>query len=201
MSVIDDITRIHWRQAARDCSFDSALFPRAELWIDSIDIPIIRKKGRGPSSAYWSHKLKRPGLRYWVVRDGRGRVVHVQGGLSPKTFDADAVRADKVWYRTRARGVGIFGDEHFRLESTYVPECHWYTPHRAPSGARNRVVRLTGRQERWNSALRKARAVVETTLSHIKNFFSVLQTPWTEDLHLLDSAFYVSCAIKNIRTQ
>lgn len=189
--------RVAWRHAAAGCNLDRALFPRAELWIDSIDLPVIKCKGRGKASAFWSAKLNGPGQRYQVLRDGLGRVVHLQGGMSPKTFDADAVKAERSWYQTNALGIGIFGDEHYRLCSKYVPECQWYTPHRSPSSRSEdlagRPLQLTRRQEKWNEGVRKARGVVEETLSQIKRKFISLQKPWEEEVTELDSLFSIAC--------
>ena len=67
------------------------------LWMDSSDFPLVKKKGEGRSSAYYSHKLGRRGRRYMFLRDGHGIIRRCWGGYSPKLYDGHWLEVYKEW--------------------------------------------------------------------------------------------------------
>ena len=83
------------------------------LWIDSSDFKTTKIAGEGKKSAYFSYKSKSFGRRFMVLRDGKGRVMKLWGGYSPKIYDSHFVEAYCDWFEENLLGGFVYGDGHF----------------------------------------------------------------------------------------
>jgi hypothetical protein len=63
--------------------------------------------------------MKRPGQRFMTIQDGKGLILKVFGGYSPKVFDAHFMNHNKQFLEEEMKGAVMLGDEHFRTTSQY----------------------------------------------------------------------------------
>jgi len=196
------------------------------LWEDLVDFPVQRGPERGRKSEWWSWKLNRPGRRFMVLMDGKGRVKKVWGGYSPKIYDGQYVAATEEWYHQNLGGVGVFADEHFRKTTEDWKDPVFYCPHKVAKGWTERkeeemhisdgeendqlmrdlkdnpegegVCKLTASQQAWNNAQRKMRAKVEGPFAQTKGKWKALAVPWAEEPEQLDCLVFTAFAVWNM---
>jgi len=185
---------------AIEAHFDRKSFPKACLWTDSVDLPVIRC-AETSRKEFYSNKLGRPGARYLVLRAANNAIVWVSPGYSPKTYDSHGISHYKNELEDKFTGAGIFADEHFAAAKSQFPSIIFYCPYsnkgRRPDDS-NIPRQLTAVQQKWNTNQKQARAIVEH-FANLKQKWKCFDTPFQEGLGILDQVVNVAFAIQNIK--
>ena len=178
-----------WKYAVRNCDLKGEVSD-ANLWIDSIDFPIIGGKERKPSSQHWSGKLKHAARRFMVLRDGKGRIRHLWGGYSPKVYDGHFIEVNQEFFQEEIQGGKILADNHFSISKKLFKDPKFYTNYPEPANSRKRkaadmedLVLETKKRKKYNADQHYSRARIEQPFATIKSWFRSLVLPWEEDLH------------------
>lgn len=186
-----------WVQAAADTRPQEQP-QNVNIWIDSTDFQIQRGKDMGKKSPYWSFKLNAPGRRYMVFRNGRGKVLYINGGYSPKIRDYDWIETHADWLNTTFRGATLIGDNDYRTAMRYIntADITVHAPYSAPRGrgAEDRT-QLTAQQETYNARVRTKRARIENFFGGLETKFLILKNAWAEDVLQLDALVRYAAAI------
>jgi hypothetical protein len=194
--------RDSWDTAVLDIPFPSHL-QSVRFWIDSSDVPIERKKGRGPTSPHWSGKLGRPARRYMFLLNGDQLISKMWGGYSPKLYDGHFVESHKQWFDKKLANVALIGDTHFHSVRDQLRKCQMIAPRPTPASSNSErgqdEERLTADQQKKNAEIRRIRARCEQPFGMIKSQMQILKRPWAEELHALDSVVTIGTAIYNVQ--
>jgi hypothetical protein len=166
------------------------------LWIDSTDFPIERRREaghsvRGKRSEHWSFKLKKPGRRFQYVVDGRAKVVWRSSGYSPKIHDGQYVEVRRGEFERLFHGGHFVGDEHYAKLKRLLKNPHFEAPHRDKG-------HLTAAEEKYNVDVAHLRARVEMPFAWLKTTFKALEVPWAGELEQLDNLVAYASAVYNM---
>jgi hypothetical protein len=191
-----------WMEAAKKVKINRKLFTHGCLWMDSIDLRVVRKgQKRGKKSKWWSYKVNSPGHRYMCLRDGNGMIRKLWGGYSPKLYDSHFLQITQDYLEEKLRGAGVFADEHFRKQGNRFDQVRFYTPYKTPSSKDNEdgaeTCKFTDKQVSWNKQQRTARARVENTFGLIHNRWKSLQKKWPDEMEQIDHLVWISAVVNN----
>jgi DDE superfamily endonuclease len=214
-----------WSKAAMNTGIPKVISKKkvqAYLWADSTDFPRKKFKGYTKKSPWHSYKLNRPGRRYMFIRDGKGKVVKLWGGYTPKLYDGHFVEDHREEIDEKLEGATIFGDQHFTYGARFVKRVQFFTPlgggRRDPDileevegdeeqqedpydfepEARNENnQRKTKKEEEWKVAVTKVRARVENTFGYLKTKFKSLCEPFQESARQHDYLVWYAVGIYN----
>lgn len=191
-----------WNVAARHVSTDSIL-KSPNLWIDSSDWALQKWKGCSKKRSYWSYKLNKPGRRYMFIQDGKTRIRFLSNGYSPKVYDGTWLEIQKDWLEKHLKNGRILGDQHFEIGQKLIKSITFITPIKKKPRKRKcgqeQIESLTKEQQRWNDAVKDARARVETPFGIFQMYFKSLTKPWTEDEDQLDYLIKIAAGVHNSR--
>lgn len=193
--------RESWIGAARRVSKGKE-FSTGLLWIDSTDFATQRIAGEGKSSAFWSYKENHFGRRFMFVRDGRGKIIKIWGGYSPKVYDSDFLAIQQEFFQEKFKDVGLFADQHFEYAQRMFGDVTIFTPVKKPASRKKSksgegTAKLTKQQEAYNHRLRAIRARVETPFGWMKQKFESLAHPWAGASEQLDCLVFIASAVYN----
>ena len=195
-----------WRNAAINCHLDP-LVKDTLLWIDSFDIQVEGRSSVGKRSDRWSYRLNRPGRRYMTVRDGRGRIVKVWGGYSPKAHDGFVLSIMKDDVLSRFDGSCIIGDNHFtmckkifkdriKFHTNYVQRSNTKTTPGVDSDE-DYVERITQANLEFNEQHQKAREL-DNPYEWAITIFGSLRSAWRESDEHLDDMMMFTFGLCNV---
>ena len=195
-----------WKAASRRCDFPGEL-KSVNVFVDSTDLPIQNSDERGPASDFWSGKLKRPGYRYMMFSDAKGKILKVWSGYSPKLYDAHFLQCNKDYIEENFNGATMIGDTHFASMRNKLHGITLHAPYanvpKEPvddDDAEDRPnVAMTKKKQKYNSDVHSVRSRAERPFADISQIFPTLDTPWREDLDQLDYLVFYACAIHNIK--
>lgn len=175
---------------------------RVNLWLDSSDFPLARKRGkRGRSSSKWSYKLNRPGRRYMFLRDGRRMIRHVWGGYSPKLHDGMWLEAKREELEEKLRDGEVAADQHFSKGKKIFKSVRFHTPfklHLQRYQSRGEIPFQTRQRVVFNKDLGALRARVERPFGSMKQRFAALAKPWLGPVVQLDYLVKFAAAVYNL---
>jgi hypothetical protein len=193
-------TRREWKDAARRVKYP-AEFGDVLMWIDSSDFPIIRRKGRGAKSDWWSGKEGRPCRRYLFLSTADGVIRKVWPAYSPKRYDSDKVRDHRDFFDTFLKDVVVIGDNHFLAAKNYLRRCKILAPTTERDPPKRKADRQPGapgeKEIGRNKKIRRLRARVETPFATLSNKFDCLSTPFYEDIEVHDEIVYFAAGVHN----
>jgi hypothetical protein len=157
------------------------------LWADSSDFPIKRGPKRGKKSHFWSFKLNRPGWRMMAFSDGKGKILKLWGGYSPKIYDGHFLHDHKHWLEKHLRGGVVVADQHFEYGRTNLQGIKFHVPWKTPASGKRKAgaagsVTLSEEKIKYNKEVRALRARVEIPFVFMKNKFKSLAKPWMDKL-------------------
>jgi hypothetical protein len=191
----------------------------ALLWIDSTDFPRNKFKGYTKKSPWHSYKLDSPGRRYMFVRNGKGKVVKMWGGYTPKLYDGHFVEVKKEEFDEAFEGSAMVGDCHFKYGAKFVEDVTFYTPnnnteeekeeqmsdeakHTDPfefsSDEEEETSKIkTKKDKEWDSAIKTLRARVESVFGFLDKKFKALHEKFGESPRQHDYLVYYATGIYN----
>lgn len=191
-----------WNHAARYVALPAPL-KAVQLWADSTDFRLQQHGRTSRKGELWSYKLKHAGWRYMFVRNGRGAVLQLWGGYSPKIKDGTFLVAAKREFTQLFSGAHVIADQEFSSAKSSFPSIKFYLAHRAPQKRKPKRGQrgppppppvLPEVKKRWNDDIYAARARVEDTFGWMKSHFHCLQQPWREATEQLDSVVKIAAA-------
>ena len=202
-----------WNMAASGVEIPPELVG-TNLWMDSSDFPLQKRRGMNGSSGYWSHKLAGPGLRFMVLCDGNLIVRGFWGGYSPKFFDGHAALLLKSFFKQHGVGGVIVADQHFDFASKSITAVKFYVPSKAPPTRKQRRkacnkgkpihndplkgrFQLAKKREEYNDKLAHHCARIEHVFAWLTKHFAALDQPFPEDEEQLNHVFAYAIAIQN----
>lgn len=193
-----------WNTALRNVQLNKKL-EGVNLWIDSTDFPMEKKKGRGPKDPYWSYKENTLGSRFMFILDGKGRIRKAWGGYSPKVYDSHFLEIQKDWIEENMSGAGFIADSHFKSASKLFKNIEIFTAYEEPSNGKRKqsgenIQKLTKEQQAWNKAIHSTRARVENPFGEIKTLFHACGNKWSDTKEQLDMLVWVAIGILNNKT-
>jgi hypothetical protein len=180
-----------WKQAASAVQLPPEV-KNASLWIDSSDFRLKGKRFMSRKSRHWSYKLNAPGRRYMFLCDGKGRIRKIWGGYSPKVYDGHFIETRKKWFEQKLAGAEVIADQHFRWGQKHLRQVKFHVakpePHKRGKRKRkdDEVNDLTEQERKYNKAVKKTRARVETAFGKMSKKFDALNHPWYESESQLD---------------
>lgn len=193
-----------WKQAARNCGLTGDV-KSANMWMDSTDIPLEGKKSVSRKDPQWSFKLNSPGQRYMMVRDGKGKILKIWGGYSPKVYDGTWLEIMKDNLEDILNGAVILADSHFSAGKRLFQNITFLTnnvkPKKRKRGEEDEgtgIKVLTNKQKKFNEDHRQARARVESPFGFMKSKIESLKKPWSESLEQMDCLVWTAAAIHNL---
>jgi hypothetical protein len=193
-----------WNVAARHANLTVDLVS-VNLWMDSTDIPIEHNKGRGESSEHWSGKIGHPAHRYVTIADGKGKIIQLWTGVSPKVYDSAFLESNRKWMMDNLKGGHIIADNHFLSGGKTFKDPKFICNARESKkraredvfGDRVPLEPSTKKISKTNAAIKKSRACVERNYADIFNRMETFNFPWNEDLEQLDFLMFYAVAIHN----
>lgn len=196
-----------WKSAMRQIKPLPSSFKKigALLYQDSSDFKLQRKKGRGPSSEFWSGKIHAPARRFQFLRNAKGKIIKAWGGYSPKIMDSIFLDFKKQWIRKNLANANIAADSHYKVGKKIFKEVHYLTPlqisqssksEEEPDQDSNKTM-LPSNQRKFNKDLREIRGRVEHPFAWMKNRFNSLKFPWGEDPEQLDALVWMAIGAYN----
>ena len=198
---------VSWNYAVRNCNF-KGIIKDANLWIDSTDFPIIGYKGLSKKDESWSYKLNHSGRRYMMLRNGKGKILKIWGGYSPKVFDGTWLEIMKEELEKNLNGGVILGDNHFSLGNYIFKSVKFLTNISRKKGRKRKKgngcssedtdTPLSKKQSEYNENHRIARARVETPFALIKTKIESLNVPFQEGEIQLDYLVFLAAGIHNM---
>jgi len=196
-----------WKNAVTHCRLDP-LVEDTLLWIDSVDIQVEGKRSVSRKSGRWSFKLNAPGRRYMTVRDGRGSIVNVWGGYTPKLHDGEFLELHKDEILSYFDGSCFIGDNHFsKGKRIFKNRIKFHTNYAERSSKKNApgvdldedyVEKITQANKKFNKQHQEARARVESPYGWAKNKFATLRTAWRESDDHLDDMMLFTFGLHNV---
>jgi hypothetical protein len=195
-----------WNNAVRNCGLKGVV-KDVNLWMDSTDFPLEGVKSVSRKGSKWSYKLNRPGRRYMVLRNGKGKILKLWGGYSPKVYDGTWLEIMKQELDQTLAGGVVIADSHFAKGKTLFENVTFLT--NIPKQKQSRKKKsddstegkdleiLTKEQEEFNEAHRRARARVESSFGFIKTKIDALAKPWSESEEQLDCLVWTAAGIHN----
>lgn len=156
-----------------------------DLWADSTDFPMVKKRNVTKKHRDWSYKENKPAQRFMCFTTGDGIIRKLYGGYSPKVYDGQFLEIfQPIWEEEFAQSK-IIADEHFRKAGKQFKKVTWVVPFKNtsrndPEDEGRRVSVLTQAEQKWNSEVSKIRSRIEAPFGHVKRMFNLLSTPWME---------------------
>jgi len=152
-----------------------------------------------------------------IICDGRGKVVQMWGGYSPKVFDGEFISLQRQWLETHLKGAGVVADQHFEAGKN-VRGVKFFTKMRKNDSSDEseasdsdsdssveisqdlRDLRLhTKKEKSYNKVLYKLRARVEIPFGEMRTIFEILNKHWRESKNALDEFMWVVVGVLNAR--
>lgn len=198
---------IDWNLLTRNSNFPK-LVQDTNLWIDSTDFPLERKKKRTKKSRWWSYKLNRPGRRFMIVCDAKRRIRKIWGGYSPKVDDRNWQEEWADYFEDNFHGGVIVGDKHFSWGRNHMTDPKWHSGFEKPRRPKRKRKKtgqdhvpeahsLTKHELDYNAAITKIRGRVESPFAKLKTTWQSLAIPWGESPHQLDCLVWYAVGIFN----
>ena len=187
--------------AASDTQMDKS--PKnVNIWADSTDFQIQGKRTFGKKSPEWSFKLNAPGRRYLFLRNGKGIIIKLFGGYSPKIRDYMWIEERADWINDMLLGATTIGDNDWRvgMNSIDSKKVTIHAPHAEPKtkGENDEgLSKLTKAQQTYNRAVQRKRARVENIFGILEKKFNIFQEAWAEEISQLDDLVWYATAIVN----
>jgi hypothetical protein len=195
-----------WNNAVRNCGLKGVV-KDVNLWMDSIDFPLEGVKSVSKKDSKWSYKLNRPGRRYMVLRNRKGKILKLWEGYSPKVYDGTWLEIMKQELDQTLAGGVVIADSHFVKGKTLFENVTFLT--NIPKQKQSRKKKsddstegkdleiLTKEQEKFNKTHRRAQARVESPFGFIKTKIDAFAKPWSESEEQLDCLVWTASGIKN----
>lgn len=188
-----------WDMAVRNWRLPKSL-AGANLWIDSVDLPLIGKSTIRRKHRKWSWKLNGPGRRYLIIFDGQGRVRKWWGGYSPKIYDGHMLEVKRRWIQSHLQHAVLVGDTHFAWGRKHLGQqvklhTRLKQPRTGKKGKRKRE--LSAKEKKYNEDVERARARVERWFAAIKSNVRALHKAWYEEEEELDSMVSFAVGVHN----
>jgi hypothetical protein len=175
------------------------------MWIDSSDFPIVYRKGRGPTSDWWSGKEGCPCRRYMFLLTADGVIRKIWPGYSPKRYDSDKVRDHRDFFDGYLRDVTVVGDNHFLAADSYLRRCKILAPTTERDPAKRKASRRPGdpgeKVIKRNRKIRRLRARVETPFATLSNKFACLTQKFYEEIDVHDDVVTFAAGVHNFIKQ
>jgi len=169
-----------WHSAARNNRFPKSVKDVNLFW-DSADFCLEKKKGVGRKSKDFSHKCNGPGIRFMCICDSQTKIRYLDGPYSPKLYDGDWVTAKTRMLKHKFSEGVICGDGHFitarkkNLSIKGFPKCYAPSPNSKKKTEDGTIVsKLTNEQTLHNSDISKIRGRVEMPFADFGKLFSSL---------------------------
>lgn len=163
-----------------------------------------------------------------VVRDGKGVVVKLWGGYTPKLYDDHFVEAHREEFDEFFKKGKMFGDGHFSYGAKYVEEVEFLTPIKSRKGVREERAGDEGDpydfeeseeeseeeeetddeeeeeeraryEEEWNGAIKTIRARVENIFGFLKNNIRALKEKFAESPRQHDALGWYAVGMYNCK--
>ena len=189
-----------WDEAAENGRIERGL-EHVNLWMDSTDIQLAHREKWTRKGEHFSGKMMKYAQRYQVVQDGKGLVLGVWGGYSPKVYDGEWVSVMKQTLAVDLFGGHVIADTHYEtanhsFQSIGEEEAVvFHTPIAKPRGPKKRKNQqgsdptadpsqglrvLTKEQIAYNKRISRVRGRVESVFGTIKHNWESLDEAWRE---------------------
>ena len=179
-----------WQNNAKKLGLPS-LVSDANLWMDSTDLPLQKKREYGGRKGdFFSFKLQGPGQRFMVMADGKGIIRELWHVVPTKTYDGNWIADHEKELDANYAGAVVLVDNHFSRAKTVLKKVKYYTNYalRKSAPPRNKggpspedtVTNITKERKIYNAAHSHGRSKIEQPFRWMKKKFVSLAEKWDE---------------------
>jgi len=177
-------------------------FKDINLWMDSTEFPIAGSRSISKKSLSWSFKCNGAGVKFMTICDARGYVRFISPAYTPKLYDSHWLKMNRHYMEEKFKGATIIADCHFEQGRSMFKNVSFKTPIPEPRQSKRcadgvEVPQLNQASQQYNDEHKRLRSRVEDTYGRIKNFFNILEKPFSEGQEQLEFLVNIACGIIN----
>jgi len=168
------------------------LFPEMKAFLDATEQEIPRPKNKRRRKNYYSGKKKKHTVKTQIMVNKKGLILHKTKHRKGKQHDYDLFKKTGPPTPPKVEiGVDL---GYFGIEKDY-PDLNVKIPVKKPKGKE-----LTHKEKRYNKKQRKARVIVEHTISRMKKF-QIMGQEFRNSLTRYDRMTSIVCGLVNFTIQ
>ena len=170
-------------------------FPGFRAFIDATEQEIPRPKDSRKRKSHYSGKRKRHTVKTQLTVNGKGLIMQRTNHARGRRHDYDIFKDNRPKLPDGVRPGVDLGYDGIQKD---FPELKAIIPFKRRGGRNKKGVKLTLKQKRFNTALSKARVVVEHTISRMKKF-NILGQEFRNRLKRYDVMTSIVSGLVNLR--